>query len=196
VRMTSGIRAALILADEAFVTESACLLRIVSDLATEIIALAEGVRRGQMTTAQNEFVAQFFAPIPRTVEERLAQEKMRYVSREQLLKAEVRLAGDAGLDGQHLRDLRRTLNSSYDGYIHGAYATAMELYHGGRHEFMLRGHESSQHRCLCRVAVAGKLHEVVVACRYIAIIQHNQALCDEIRRALKRLEDSGEQTEA
>lgn len=193
VRITSGIRAALLLADEGFVTESACLLRIVSDLATEISAVAEGVLRGQMSAAQEEFVAQFFAPIPRTPEERLAQGKKRYVSREKLLKAEVRLASDAGLNGEYFRDLKRTLNSNYDAYVHGAYETAMELYHGGRHEFMLQGHESNQHRFVCRVAVAGKLHEVVVACHLIAKIQDNQPLCDDIRRSLKRLEDSGEQ---
>lgn len=193
VRMVSGIRAALLLADSAYVTESSCLLRIVSDLGMEIVAVAEGLLRGTATAAQQQFVESFFRPRARTLEEYQAQERDRYISREEFIKADLRSANDAGLDGEHVRNLRRFLNSGYDAYVHGAYETAMELYHGGRHEFMLRGHESTRSCCIQRVAVASKLHEVVLSCALIAKCLGDSKLHEEILAELKKLRESDEQ---
>jgi len=81
---------------------------------------------------------------------------------------------------------------AYDGYVHGAYATAMEIYHGGRHEFMLRGHEDEVHRANYRLAVTLKLHEVLTALRIVAFVEKNEELSVELRKALSPLEDSPE----
>lgn len=193
VRMVSGIRAALVLADAGFVTESASLLRIVSDFASEITAVGEGVHRGQMTSAQKKFVDDFFAPIARTTEEFTAQEKQFYVSRDELMKAHVRLANDAAQDGDEYRTLKRHLNRGYDAYVHGSYATAMELYHGGKGEFLTRGHDWERRLCVARVGVAGKLHEVICALEFMALAARDVQLHTQIRAGRHRLDASGDQ---
>lgn len=109
VRMASGIRAAMLLADAGFVTECACLLRIVSDLGTEVTAVGEGELAGKHTTAQRQFIEQFFGRQPVDTAG-VPPEKERYVSREELMKSHVRLACEAGLDADGMRNLMRTLN--------------------------------------------------------------------------------------
>lgn len=109
------------------------------------------------------------------------------------MKAHVRLGDDAGIDGEVTRDLMRSLNDIYDGYVHGAYSTAMELYHGGRHEFMLRGHESIERRRVVQTAISGKLLEVVRVFGLIALVAGNATLHTATHETAKDLEASGEQ---
>jgi hypothetical protein len=109
VRMASGIRAAMLLIDNGFLPESACLLRVVSDLSLEIVAVAEGELRGQPTKAQQDFVTEFFARRSLGDDTGPKQEKKRYVSREELMKTHVRLAMAANVDGEELRDMMRTV---------------------------------------------------------------------------------------
>lgn len=68
----------------------------------------------------------------------------------------------------------------------------MELYHGGRHEFMLQGHEGEAQRANYRLAVTGKLHEVLTALRMVAFVEKDEELSVELRKALSLLEDSPE----
>jgi hypothetical protein len=194
VRMVSGIRAALLLADSGSVTESASILRMVSDFATEIIAVGEGIMRGDLTTAQRRFVDQFFKPLSLSLEESRTQEKEFYISREELMKSAVRLAKDASLDGELLRDTMRALNRGYDSYVHGAYLTAMELYDGVTGKFLTRGVGSPRRMCVAKVGVAGKLYEVVVALEFMVLIQRDEELHIQIHSARKRLEASQEES--
>ncbi len=194
VRMVSGIRAALLLADNGFVMESASILRMVSDFSVEITAVGEGLQRGHLTKAQKTFVDQFFEPPARTREEYETQEKQFYVSRADLLKSEVRLANDASVDGERLLSLRRFVNKGYDSYVHGAYLTAMELYHGGTKEFEVAGTAWQRTRCVAKTAVAGKLHEVLVALEYMAALAGNSEVHAEVRAARHRLDASNEQS--
>lgn len=192
VRMVSGIRAALLLADQGFVVESANLLRMVSDFATEITAVSEGVLRGEMTTAQRKFVEQFFRPTPRSLEEFAAQEKDFYVSREELIKSEMRLAAEAGDNPEELRQVRRLLNKGYDDYVHGSYLTAMELYDDTSKSFRVRGVVGRERTDMAKRGVAGKLHEVVGAMEFVAFLRKEELVFVEIRNARHLLEASGE----
>lgn len=135
IRAVSGIRAALVLADRGYVTECAALLRMVSDFCIEITAVGEGLYSGGEPPASvRAFVDEYFSHRPRTPEQLAEAERIRYVSREQLMKAELRLAERAKVDGERQRTLRRFLNMVYDAYVHGAYETTMDLYdpHTGR----------------------------------------------------------------
>jgi len=192
VRMVSGIRASLMLADAGFVTESASLLRMISDFQTEVVAIATGMLSGKPTVAQHKFVEQFFALLPRTPEEMREQEKKSYVSREDLLKSHVNLANEHGQDGEGLRDATRFLNRLYDSYVHGGYQSAMELYHGDDRWFMTSGHTGGERLAVARVNVAGKLLEILTAMELIALVERNEELFMEIRGFSVRLASSGE----
>lgn len=198
VRMASAVRAAMMLADAGFVTECACLLRIVGDLGVEVTAVSEGELRGERTKAQQDFVDQFFARP--TLQSFLPGPPPRkdFVGRDDLMKAHVRLAEAAGQgeDKEVVRDLIRALSWGYDGYVHGDYSSAMELYHGGRDEFMLKGHEADERRGVYRLAVSTKLVEVINALRLVAIVERDQALSKELGEAAKTLMASPEQERA
>ena len=182
----------MLLAEAGFVTEAGALLRMVSDFATEAFSVIEGELRGKRTTAQQEFIDQFFErelTKPRAASE---QGKRRYVSREELIKAHVRLGDEAGFGGERTRDLMRSRNSIYDAYIHGAYVTAMELYHGDRQEFMLRGHEGAGQRWVYQTSTAQVLHEVVYVFALMALVAGNGALHSDVTASLNKLRASGE----
>ncbi len=196
VRMASGVTAALALADLGFTVECATILRTVSDFASEIIFLAEGLIEERMDAAQTKFVDDYFKPMPTSPDELAAREREYYVARKEIKKAHRRLATGAGVSGDELLKISAFLDKGYDSYVHGAYETAMELYSGETHRFMLGGHESERHRCVARTSVAGKLHEVVAALEYMAITRRLDSLTVMIDAARRELVQSQEESGA
>lgn len=192
VRMVSGIKAALLLADRGFTTECASLLRMVSEFSQEIISVGEGLIEGRLTEPQECFVRQYFAPFARSPEEFEERERERYVSREELFKAHYRLGAKAQVDADRLRQLSRFLNYAFDKYVHGAYITAMELYDVSENKFVLNGHEAERPRAVVRTAVAGKLHEVISALEIMGSFSDNADLRRELTEARRILDASGE----
>ena len=191
VRVVSGIRAALVLADFGYVTECAALLRMVSDLCTEITAIGGALNRGgELPSAVRTFVDQYFDPKARTPEQFAAAERTRYVSREDLMKAEVRLAENANIDGEQLRIVHRFLNMTYDAYVHGAYETTMELCNPDTGRFMMRGHLSPSKREEFVEAVFLKLHEVVVALEFTAAVTAHAEIFKTARDARHTMDAS------
>ena len=196
VRMVSGINAAVHLAESGYVTEAACILRMVADFATEVIAVAEAAFRQEPTAAQSKFVSQFFVPPARTPAEYEQRERQSYVSRRDLMKSYARLAADAGENPDEYLMLRRFVNSGLDGYVHGAYLTAMELYDGGSNRFEVTG-VTYQARVDSAISlVSGKLHEVIAALELTAMAPGLEHLHAEIRRARIELDESGEYSPA
>lgn len=194
VRMVSGIRAAMLLADHGFSTESASLCRMASDFSQEIIAIGEGLLEGRMTTSQQEFIDQYFAPLARDPEELEKRGREFYVAREKLMAAAQRLVDKTTKKWGEMRKATRFLNYGFDKYVHGAYLTATELYRGDEHRFMLRGTEFEELVCVARRTVAAKTHEVLHALELMALIARDEALCREIRAADRALDASGEQS--
>lgn len=192
VRMVSALNAAALLADNGFTTEVASLLRIVTDLANEIIAVGEGVLRGTLTRSQQDFVDQFFRPVPTSLEEFRAREKASYVSRKEIYKAHKRLAAESPADGEKLVEIGKFLDQGYDSYVHGGYATAMELYEGCTESFMVSGHRSDHHRCVASVSLAQKLFYAILALELMAMSQGATELVSEIRTARHELESAPE----
>jgi len=183
IRAVSGLRAALVLADLGYVTECGALLRIVSDFCSEVIAIGHALNRGgELPPAVQKFVEQYFAPKARTPEQLAASERVRYVSREELMKAG-RPTADANVDGEHLRVIHRFLNMTYDAYIHGAYETTMELCDPLTGRFSTDGHPDTSKREEFVDAVALKLHEVVVALEIAAAVTANAEVFAAAREA-------------
>jgi hypothetical protein len=59
----------------------------------------------------------------------------------------------------------------------------MELFTGQTHTFMLGGHESPQARCDAKVAIAGKLHETLIALELMAVTRGIDNLITELGAA-------------
>ncbi len=191
IRAVSGIHAALVLADLGYVTECASLLRIVSDFCIEINAIGEALNSGgELPRAVGSFVNAYFVPLPRTPEAFAAAERGNYVSREELMKAEVRQANNAKLDRVQLLTTHRFLNKTYDAYVHGAYETAMDLFDSDTGRFMLHGHPSRYKRQEFVEAVLLKLHEVVVALEVTAAATASSAIFEAARNARRTMDAS------
>jgi len=54
------------LADLRFIVECGTILRTVSDYASEIIFIGEGLLEGRFTTEQQEFIEQHYSALPST----------------------------------------------------------------------------------------------------------------------------------
>lgn len=192
VRAVSGLRGALVLAEAGFVAECAGLLRMVSDFCIEVVAIGEALKRGgEAPRAVREFVDQYFTPKARTVAEYASRERTRYVSREELMKAEVRLAEGTTVDGEGLRSVHQFLNMTYDAYVHGAYETAMELCNPRTGVFAMRGHPTAAKRQEFVEAVFLKMHEVVVAVELTAAVTASAAVF-KAAREVRHVMDASE----
>jgi hypothetical protein len=77
---------------------------MVSDFCTEVSATGEALNKGgDPPRAVRDFVNQYFAPKARTPAAYAAAERLCDVSREELMKAEVRLPEGTTVDGEQLR---------------------------------------------------------------------------------------------
>lgn len=187
VRAVSGIHCALLLAEAGYVAECACVLRVVSDLCTEVSAIGEAVnsnnRDVEPPRAVRDFVQQYFTPKPRTPEAYAATERTRYVSRDELMKGEVRLAEGTTVDGERLRSVHQFINMTYDAYVHGAYETTMELWDPRTGVFSMRGHPGPAKRQEFIEATFLKMHEVVVAVEFTAAVTAHAEVFKAAREA-------------
>lgn len=191
VRAVGGLRGALVLAEAGYVAECAALLRMVSDFCTEISAIGEALNRGgDPPRAVWNFVNQYFTPKARTPAAYAAAERTRYVNREEMMKAERRLAEGTTVDGEQLRIVHQFLNMIYDAYVHGAYETTMELCNPSTGLFAMRGHPSAAKRQEFVEAVFLKMHEVVVAVEFTAAVTAHAHVFEAAREARHTMDAS------
>ncbi len=95
------------------------------------------------------------------------------------MKADLRLAESAKLDGEKLRNYHRFLNMVYDAYVHGSYETTMELYDPVTGGFMTSGNTPISKREEFVEALFLKLHEVVHALELTAAVTANESVFKE-----------------
>ena len=192
VRAVCGLRAALCLADQRFTTESATLLRAVADFAAEIIFVGEALLEGRLTDDQKKFVAQHFDALPVDPDELAAREKEYYVGRKAIAAAHQRIFEKTGVPTEQLQKIANYLNKGYDGYVHGANVTAMELYDVRTNTFMIGGQLFPRFVCMAKVSVAAKTSELINSLHFMAIVWGIQSLLPEIVAARNELDASSE----
>ena len=190
-RMVSGLNAALNLANDGYVVESAVLLRTVSDFANEIMAIGADLARNDISPSVKAFCDQYFVVPAYTLDDFLEQERIRYVSRSELYKAHRRLAGDEA-EADTMIDESRFLDRGYDSYVHGGYRTAMQLWDPNAEQFAVEGTYSDHHECVARVAVAGKLYYALIALELMARLRGLGGLVEQLRESRAELEGSPE----
>lgn len=185
VRISSAIGAAWELAKLGYSTESGALLRLVDDFSQEIQFMAESHVEGRETKAQADFRDQFFRVPARSLDEFLEEEKQYFVSRKEIKKAARRLAEKAGQDATTLDRTSSFIAYGLNQYVHGAYGSAMELYHGGWKRFMVRGDDGSN-RDSSLTFTASKTTEALHAVELAAMLFGASDVADEIKAFLQR----------
>lgn len=194
VRIASGLQAAMHLADVRYTAEVMVILRTVSDFASEIGFVSEGFIRGSFTQEQNQFIDQHFASVPSDPDELAAREREYYIGRKAMAKPLRRLAEQSGMPADQIANITAFLNKGYDGFVHGASYSAMELFTGGSFTFMMSGNKSDRAACIAKIAVAGKLKEGLNALSFMALVWKRQDIDEELRSAFMRLDASKEDT--
>jgi len=81
---------------------------------------------------------------------------------------------------------------TYDGYIHGGYLTAMELYSGATNRFMLGGHDGHLERDLAKKMVASRLLHALATFANVATLLGDNAAMRNFCSGGIELADSGE----
>jgi hypothetical protein len=192
IRAASGIGAALALADLGYIVECGSILRMVSDFCTEITTIGQALHDGgTLPAAIQTFVDQYFARKIVTVDQFAGDKRPRYVSREELAKAETQAASEgAKVRREQIRDTRRYLNYVYDGFVHGAYASTMELCDPAAGRFMVDGHTDESKKEEYVEAVMLKLHEVVVAIEFTAALTAHSGVFEAARNARHTMDAS------
>lgn len=189
VRIASGIHAAFMLSQSGFVTESGAILRIVSDLCTEVGAIGHALDRGgDLPKSVATFVEQYFTPKERTPEDYAAAERTRYVSREDLIKSDIAVGAGSTVDVERTRALKRFLNMGGDAYVHGAYETTMELCDPQTGRFYISGHPAGEMRAVHLEFAALKLHEVVIAFELTAAVTSVSSVFEAARNTRRDMD--------
>lgn len=189
VRAISGLRGALVLAQAGHIAECAAVLRVVSDLCTEISAIGFALGRGgELPRAVTDFVVQYFKPRARTPEEFASAERTRYVTREASMKVHKAVAQNHPVDADRLDQTHRFVNMAYDAYVHGPYETTMELWYPQTGVFEMRGHPSHAKREEFVEAVFLKMHEVVVATELTAAKTSHAHVFEQAREARRAMD--------
>jgi hypothetical protein len=171
VRASSAVNACLGIIDAGFVAEACCLMRVISDLVNEVAAVVEPLDGGSQTRAQREFIEQFFGR-PSLVS-RLDPDAagVPWVSRSKLNTSFGRLGVDATAIKQWA-----VVEFAFDGYVHGSYGSAMELYDGGSHSFMLEGVSDLERRAKCLSLLSGKIGRALAILGLVAVRFEDAAL--------------------
>ena len=187
VRVSSALGGAWELAKLGYTTETGALLRLVGDFSAEIQFMAEAYVEGRETRAQKEFRTQFFATPPRSLDDFLLQEKQYFVARREIAKAHKRLAEKAGQDGRLLNNTSSFIAHGLNRYVHGAYDSAMELFHGGLRRFLTRGVDGRPKASSLKF-VGNKATEAVQAVEFVAILFGETGIRQEIVAFLARVD--------
>jgi hypothetical protein len=109
-----------------------------------------------------------------------------------LIAANSRLAAEYKFEYDRLRKVMRYLSFGLDKYVHGAYITALELYHPYRNVFMTDGHVAAEIRQMYMRWTTSKLHEVLSRLVFIARFSGNAELLEDMQLAARDLYQSGE----
>ena len=192
VRIISGLRAAMILADEGYVTECSTILRMTDDLVVEIGFLIDGSASKEPSKSYEEFIKQYFAIMPTSSDEYAQQSKGRWVSRDKVRAGYLRSLQGITRDSDQVRKSMEFISYTHDKYVHGGYLTAMELYSGETNRFMLRGHDGDSAKELAKWMVAsGLLHSLSTFVKVASLLGDNDAARNFSRGGIELL-DSGE----
>ena len=131
VRIVSGLRAALILIWQGNGIEGACMLRCIDEFTGNILFVKEALETGKPTSEQQKYIDDYFVDRYQTLEEKLQQP----IPSGHLVRKQKRRASEGrqlSPDDPHaVIKMSEVIDSTFDGYVHGSYSSAMELYNGG-----------------------------------------------------------------
>jgi hypothetical protein len=190
VRIITGLRAAMILADRGYITECGTILRTIDDGVAEIVFLIQGNKKP--SEEYQKFIRQYFEWMPENPNELTSKKSEGFVKRREILSGIVEEMKGVEKNTDKVRKTMTFIAYGYDKYVHHGYRTSMELYSGKTKQFMLRGHDGPAERDLCKRMVASRLHSSFGALARIAEFLGNQQAMRNLASDGMALYQSGE----
>lgn len=185
VRVVSGLNALVALLEVGHTVEMGMIIRSVDDFLADIMFVMEAIQTGKPTADQQRFIEEFSAGETFSVEEMMATygKDAARVSRQKIQASEARVLGEHADGGpDRVRRIVGTVDTGLSGYVHGSYATTMELYEGGDNEgFMLKGTFGSPHIKTFLGELARYVHRSL---NIFASVAHGFALVELAERLL------------
>ncbi len=139
-RVITGLRAAHLLLRQGLVQEQAVIERVIGELQEDIVFLAYGILKGELTTRLYEsYLAGFYqeefdnpaSPIDST-------QKRPMVPRRKIQAYLARVEGIIG-NPSFNQEVARTLSKAFSGFVHAASPQIMEMFGGNPPHFHVRG---------------------------------------------------------
>jgi hypothetical protein len=144
VRAVSAINAFAIMHQHNFTQEGGAILRIIDQSLDEIMYVIEAHQTGEPTKGQQRIVDTFFGESVPTAEEFAdGLPNPTYTSRREIRASVARFLSPS--DPSQYSKMSQSTDRILDGYVHGYYPQIMELYHGGKKQFQMRGTGSERH---------------------------------------------------
>lgn len=189
VRIISGLRACLALLKSGFTQEIGVLIRTIYEFLHDIDFIEQGIRLGELTSAQNEMLDRFFQHDLKRGEEMMNDHsKQPTILRKKVYSLIAKFLKPENPD--RAQRLLKTLEDAYSGYVHGRYPHIMELYSGGDWRFYTHGMLGTSRAPIFLRAIAGVTHEALNQFTELAQTSSLNELATRLIDIRNRLESS------
>ena len=187
VRIVSGFRAALCLINEGFNQEAGAILRSVLEFSHDLQFFFATVVDPSNKALFSRKLAEYFQDISTDTQQILAQtKKPASVPRKKIYAATGRLLDQK--NPHSWRQITKSLEDAYSGYVHGNYIQTMELYNGNDNTFRTNGYLEAKQEWLSNMALI--VHPVLNHFAHISTLLELKDMRDRLLSQRKILEKS------
>lgn len=168
VRIVSSLNATLSLLKKGFVQEIYVLCRCIDEFCEDIWFLSTPLGDNGPSKDQTRFIEEFFQEEFDHPDNPLTSTQKRdRVPRKKIHAAISRLDGQP-LNPSDSKELQRTLQQTFSGYVHGAYAHIMELYGGSPPLYHTMGMKETPRLKECEQQLVSYVYRSIIAIRVVA----------------------------
>ena len=138
-RVQSSVRAAMLLLEHGYVQEQAMLHRTIDETNEDITFLVYAVTNDKITELHKRFLAAFWEEEIDESGTMIDSEQKRIMIPRKKIQAYIANIENVNLDPSTRKEVARTINKAYSGFVHGASPQIMDMYGGNPPHFYTKG---------------------------------------------------------
>jgi hypothetical protein len=142
-RVVSGLHAARLLIDHGFIQEDGALRRMLDEFQDDVVFLAYGVIKGDLTPLHREYLNAFYMEEFDVPHDALKSSQKRPLISRDKIQAYIARIESPNNDPHTAQRAIRSVTKTYSGFVHGASPHVMEMYGGSPPRFHVRGYKDS-----------------------------------------------------
>lgn len=180
-RLLSGLRAARILLTNGFFQEQAALQRMLDEFREDIMFLALGVIKGELTDLHREYLEAFYEEEFDNDDPLKATQRRLMVPRKRI-RAYIANIDGSDLDRSTSTELLRTFSKAYSGFVHGASPQIMEMFGGSPARFHTAGMLGTPLEDDYREDLWNYYYRGIISFGFVAMAFGDRELLDRVRQ--------------